>query len=176
MHFGSVITVTESTIPHPHIEHIGDKATKEGKKLSLRLSNGYSFQYPLPDSPSEDLYNDILNYCNVRALHRNSRVEENRRRHSLPSSVQRRWNGSVICISSGCCFRFQSHSVHHCPDPHSRLSWQDPRLLSRVQRHHPVPHHHHSKLPFCAIAYEDPIRWKRHLSQRVCLESVAEQH
>ena len=45
---------------------MGDKATKEGKKLSLRLSNGYSFQYPLPDSPSEDLYNDILNYCNVR--------------------------------------------------------------------------------------------------------------
>lgn len=174
MHFGSVITVTESTVPHPRIEHTSDKATKEGKKLSLRLSNGYSFQYPLPDSPSEDLYNDILNYCNVRIVYRDSRVEENRRRHSLPSSVRRGWNGSIICISSRRCFRSQSHSFHRCPDPHSRLAWQDPRLLSSVQRHHSIPHHRHSKLPFCAIADEDPVRWKRHLPQRVRLESAAE--
>ena len=60
LHFGSVIEVTEgSSVPKvvtpPPVSH------KE-RCLRLRLSNGYT----LPASISLDLYNDVVNYCNVR--------------------------------------------------------------------------------------------------------------
>lgn len=64
LHFGSVIEVAEgSSVPKvvtpPPVSH------KE-RCLRLRLSNGYEFKYTLPVSISLDLYNDVVNYCNVR--------------------------------------------------------------------------------------------------------------
>lgn len=64
LHFGSVIEVTEgNSVPKvvspPPVSH------KE-RYLRLRLSNGYDFKYTLPASISLDLYNDVINYCNVR--------------------------------------------------------------------------------------------------------------